>query len=361
MNEQTDIWAQTEPPQRAPDPSMDEGENRMTADGIRLSLVTPLYKSESYIDELYRRAVAAIGTVANDYEIIFVNDASPDGSLTAAKRIAQQDDRVLVVDLARNFGQHRALLTGIQLATGDYVYICDSDLEEEPEWLTDFYQTLQTENCDVVYGVQQKKKGSPLYRMASHTFYKSIRFLSNSDFPENLVTARLMSRRYIDAFLEYREREVFLAGIWHMVGFRQVPLRVHKRDTSPTTYSFGTLLGLFVNAVTAFSNRPLQIISVAGLLICLLALIFIASLVYAKLVHGVDAEGWTSVMATVLLIGGIVTFFNGIIAIYVAKIFIEVKQRPLTSIREVYRNARATDGRAMPLPDRQPGPGEDRR
>jgi putative glycosyltransferase len=324
------------------------------SEGIRISLVTPLYKSEAYIDELYKRSVAAIRTVTDNYEIIFVNDASPDGSLAVAKRIARQDERVIVVDLARNFGQHKALLTGIQVATGDYVYICDSDLEEEPEWLADFYRTLQAENCDVIYGVQQKKKGSLFYRIASHTFYKSIRYLSNSDFPENLVTARMMSRRYINAMLEYREREIFLAGIWHMVGFRQIPFQVRKLDTSPTTYKTSQLIGLFVNAVTAFSNRPLQIISVAGLILCLLALLLILYLIYAKLVYGIEAEGWTSVMAGMLLIGGISVFFNGIIAIYVAKIFIEVKQRPLTSIREIYCEGRNINDHPLPLPNHQP-------
>ncbi|MEM7058117.1 MAG: glycosyltransferase family 2 protein [Pseudomonadota bacterium] len=311
---------------------------------MRISLVTPLYRSEIYIEELYQRARQTIIAITPDYEFIFVNDNSPDNSLTVAKRIADEDPNVTVVDLSRNFGQHKALLTGLAQSTGDYVFICDSDLEEQPEWISLFYQAMQDKECDVIYGVQAGRKRGFFYRLASRMFYRSLNSLSGFAFPENIVTARLMSRRYVASMLEFSEREVFLAGIWHMTGFVQLPSAVEKPNSSPTTYSFGRLVYLFVNAITAFSTRPLTIISIAGIALSFSAMIFIAYLLWLKFGLGIASEGWASVMAAIMLIGGITLFFNGIMAIYIAKIFVEVKQRPLTIVREVYR--KHSDGSA---------------
>ncbi|MEM0987908.1 MAG: glycosyltransferase family 2 protein [Pseudomonadota bacterium] len=304
---------------------------------MRISLVTSLYRSERYVEEFCRRARTAITPITADYEIVLVHDGSPDNALAVARGLAEQDPNVIVVDLARNFGQHKALLEGMAEASGDYIFLCESDLEEEPEWIADFYALMQEKDCDVVYGVQTATKRGPLYRLGSWIFYRTLNTFSGADFPRNVVTARLMSRRYLDAMLEYGEREVFLAGIWHMVGFVQLPHRVEKLDRSPTTYSPSKLVYLFVNAVTAFSVRPLMFISVAGVVLSALAMLFILYLVWLKLGLGIASEGWASVMAAILMVGGILLFFNGVMAIYIAKIFIEVKKRPRTTVREIYR------------------------
>lgn len=126
---------------------------------MRISVVTPLYNSAPYVVELHSRAVAAIrATGADEHEIIFVNDGGPDNSLEIARRVAAEDPGVVVVDLSRNFGQHRAVLAGLEQASGDYVFVMDSDLEEEPEWITLFHRAMQDRAIDVVYGVQEVKK-----------------------------------------------------------------------------------------------------------------------------------------------------------------------------------------------------------
>jgi putative glycosyltransferase len=302
---------------------------------MRISLVTPLYRSGDQAQELYRRAVATITKITPDYEIIFVNDGSPDDSLRQASDIARSDSRVTVIDLSRNFGQHPALMTGLRYSTGDFVFVCDSDLEEDPEWIEAFYRRISETGCDVVYGVQTARKGTRLYRTLRAIFYTTLNLFSGIRFPSNTTTARLMTRRFVDALLQFRERELFAAGIWHMTGFTQLGLPVAKPDRSATTYGFAKLVSIFINAVTAFSTRPLQLISMAGVTISMLALVLIVYLAAQKLLLGVALLGWTSVMATVLLTGGVIVFFNGIMAIYLAKIFIEVKQRPLTTIRDV--------------------------
>jgi len=305
---------------------------------MRISVVTPLYRSAPYIEELHRRAVAAIkATGASEHEIVFVNDCGPDDSLEIAKRIAATDPGVVVVDLSRNFGQHRAILAGLAQSTGDLVFVMDSDLEEEPEWITMFHEAMQARSVDVVYGVQEAKKRGSFYRMARRSFYFLLNSLSDFSFPENVVTARLMSRRYVDALMQFREREVYLAGIWHVAGFSQMPVLVKKLDSSPTTYTLSKAAGLFVNAVTAFSTKPLVAISVAGIGLSLVAFVFTVWIILRKLVWGIAVEGWTSVMALMLIIGGLTLFFNGIMAIYIAKIFVEVKQRPRAIIREIRR------------------------
>jgi putative glycosyltransferase len=305
---------------------------------MKISVVTSLYRSAPYVRELYHRCLEAIGkTGADDYEIILVNDHSPDDDLAIAKDLASRDAKVVVIDLSRNFGQHKALLTGLAQASGDYTFMMDSDLEEDPEWLARFHVEMQRTGCDVVFGVQQGEKGSRFYRLGRWVFYNLMNQLSDINLPKNAVTARLMSRRYLDALLEYQEREMFLAGICHVVGFAQLPVDVIKHDTSPTTYSLAHVASIFVNAVTAFTIRPLIAISLIGMSVMLLAFGFTAWVIFRKIAYGVAVQGWASAMVAILMIGGMTLFLNGVIAIYIAKIFLEVKQRPMTTIREVYR------------------------
>lgn len=306
---------------------------------MKISVVTPLFRSAPYLEELCARLTKTIEAIAADqHEIILVNDGSPDDDLAIAKRLAAADPHVVVIDLSRNFGQHSALMTGVRHAEGDLVFVLDSDLEEEPEWMAIFHKEMIRSGCDVVFGVNSVAKGNASYRLGRRLFYHSLTMLSGIQFPQDVVTARLMTRRYIDALLEYGEREMFLAGIWHMVGFAQLPVSVCKHKGSATTYTFSRLINLFVNGVTSFSTRPLVAVSVAGVALSLIAMLFTGWVIVRQIFFGVAAEGWASVMAGVLIIGGASMFFNGLIAIYVAKIFLEVKSRPLTTIREIYRS-----------------------
>lgn len=309
---------------------------------MKISVVTSLYRTAPYIEELCTRLVAAIRVIgADDYELILVNDQSPDNDLAVAKALAAKDPKIVVIDLARNFGQHAALVTGIRYSDGDYVFAIDGDLEEEPEWMVQFHSEMARTGCDVAYGVHAGTKGGIAYRLGRKAFYGLLNILSSVAFPQNVVTARLMTRRYVDAMLEYKERELFLSGIWHMVGFAQIPVSVIKGDRSPSTYTIGSLIYLFINGVTSFSIRPLGAISAAGVILSGVAIFFTGWVFVRRLFFNVSVEGWASVMAAVLVVGGVSMFFNGVMAIYIAKIFLEVKQRPLATIREIY-NGKST-------------------
>lgn len=305
---------------------------------MKLSVVATLYRTASHLEEFHRRASAAARQLAgDDYEIVLVNDGSPDDSLEIALRLVAADPRLAVVDLSRNFGHHKAMMTGLAHARGDRVFLIDSDLEEEPEWLREFAARMEQGGGDVVYGVQARRRGGWFERWSGHCFYALFNSLAGIGLPENVVTARLMSRRYVEALLRHQEREVMIAGLWHITGFRQAAMPVDKHSTSATSYSLGRKLEVLVNAITSFSNKPLYFIFHVGLAILGVALLFIACLVYRYFFLDRPLGGWTSVIASIWLLGGITISFVGILAIYVSKIFAEVKQRPYTIVREVFR------------------------
>ena len=303
---------------------------------MQLSIVTTLYHSSAHIDEFYQRITKVAKGITNEYEIIVVNDGSPDNALEIAVALHKQDAKLKVIDLSRNFGHHKAIMTGLAHATGDHIFLIDSDLEEEPEWLEKFMQQMRQEDCDVVYGVQKVRKGRWFERLSGACFYKLFRFLTNLNLPKNIVVARLMTRRYVKALLQFEEREVFLAGLWHITGFKQNPCSIKKHNTSKTTYTLRRRLSIFVNSVTSFSNTPLIAIFYIGVSIFLVAALYAGWLVSQWLFMDRMLSGWTSIMVSMWLLGGLIISFIGIIGVYLAKVFSEAKRRPYTIIRKVY-------------------------
>jgi putative glycosyltransferase len=305
---------------------------------MKLSIVTTLYQSAAYISEFYQRASAAAQQlVGDDYEIVMVNDGSPDNSLDIALQLTESDSHVLVVDLSRNFGHHKAIMTGLAHARGQQVFLIDSDLEEELEWLLSFADQMEKDKCDVVYGAQEQRKGSLFERWSGQWFYRIFKVLTGLALPENVVTARLMTRSYVDALLRHEEREVFLAGLWYITGFNQRSQAVKKHSTSESTYTFRKKMSLLVNSVTSFSNAPLISIFYIGISISLFASIYIAYLFIHWMFLTKPLSGWTSVMASIWLLGGMVMSSIGIVGIYLSKVFSETKRRPYTIIRKIYR------------------------
>jgi putative glycosyltransferase len=305
---------------------------------MKLSIVATLFRSAPYIHEFVERtSKAAEVLVAEDYEIILVNDGSPDDSLQIAVKLTEANQNLIVVDLSRNFGHHKAMMTGLDHAKGERIFLIDSDLEEEPEWLIDFSQEMLSQSADVVYGVQKTRKGKWFERWSGDLFWKIIRTLSRLSLPSNIVTARIMSRRYVDALLLHRESEIFMAGLLYITGFKQRPHTVVKRNTSKSTYTFSRKLGLLINSITSFSNTPLIWIFYVGMLIVVLSLIYSAFLFFNYFFYSKPLAGFTSLMISIWLLGGLIISFIGVVGIYLAKVFSEVKRRPHTIIRHIYR------------------------
>ena len=304
---------------------------------MKLSIVATLYKSAPYITEFHNRASASAKQIAGeDYEIVLVNDGSPDNSLENAVQLSLKDSHVVVVDLSRNFGHHKAMMTGLTHSKGQLVMLIDSDLEEEPEWLNYFATQLDEQRCDVVYGVQERRKGGWVERWSGEWFYILFKLLTGLALPENMVTARLMTRRYVESLLGHEEREVFMAGLWHITGFDQRPRTVKKHSTSETTYTLRKKMSLLVNSVTSFSNAPLAGIFYIGVAISTFSILYISYLAIQWLFLAKPLSGWTSVMASIWLIGGMIISFIGVVGIYLSKIFSETKKRPYTIVRQIY-------------------------
>lgn len=306
---------------------------------MKLSVVATLYSSAPHLEEFCTRVSDVAHYIAGDsFEIILVNDGSPDNSLELALQLSNNNPHITIVDLSRNFGHHRAMMTGLNYAKGELIYLIDSDLEEEPEWLISFSEQMYQEKCDVVYGVQKKRRGGFFERFSGQLFYRLFQALTGLDIPENIVVARLMTRRYVQALLQHKEREIYIAGLWHITGFQQCSYKVRKHSNSKTTYTFRRKISLLINSITAFSNFPLIAIFYFGIIISIFAGGYSLFLISNRLFFHTPVSGWTSLMMSVWLLGGLIVSFIGIVGIYLSKIFSETKQRPYSIVRQIYKN-----------------------
>ena len=305
---------------------------------MKLSIVTTLYKSSAYINEFYERISTEANKITTDYEIIFVDDGSPDDSLQKTIKLHHKDSKVKVIELSRNFGHHKAIMTGLSHAKGEYVFLIDSDLEEEPELLGKFWEELQKEkDLDVVYGVQETRKGGWFEKVSGDIFYKTFNFFSGVQIPKNFLTIRLMTKNYVSNLINFQEKEVIFSILTVLAGFNTKKFTIKKLSHSPTTYSTINKFKLLFKAIIASSPKPLWLAFNFGLIITLSSIFYIFYLSYRKFIHGVGIDGWTSVMVSISFFGGLIIFFLGIIGIYLAEVFIEVKNRPFTIVKKIHK------------------------
>jgi len=323
-----------------------------------LSIVTSLYKSEPYIEEFHRRVTQAVAALKiPSYEIVYVNDGSPDRAKDLVLKVLALDPRVIMVDLSRNFGHHKALLAGLAYARGERVFLLDSDLEEDPELLAPLTEEMDRRGCDVVYARQITRRGGWFERSSGHLYYWMMNALSGIDFPKNLLTLRLMTRRYVDSLLLYQEREVLLNGVAYLTGYDHVIIPVAKHRRNSSTHSFAELLRLAFISAISFSDRPLRWIFYAGFGITFFAFAYSAFILARYLFSGIGVSGFTSIIISIWIIGGLNFLFLGTIGLYVATIFSETKQRPNAIVRAVYGNKPvAAAGGTVAPPSEDSGP-----
>jgi putative glycosyltransferase len=303
---------------------------------MKLSIVTTLYNSAPFVDAFYRRISDAAASIASDVEIVMVDDGSPDESLHVALRIASRDTRVTVIELSRNFGHHKAMMTGLEAARGEFVFLIDSDLEEEPEWLQVFWKKLHEASADVVYGYQTSRKGSALERLGGALHWWIIGKLSNYPIPENLVTARLMTRQYVRSLVQHKEHKTAIGGLWAITGYRQIGCPVAKGSRGASTYSVASRLAMGFEGITSFSEKPLLLVFTLGIAIFALAVAGAVYLIVRRLT-GTLLSGWASVIVSIWMLGGLSIACIGILGLYIARVFIETKHRPYSIIRAVHR------------------------
>ena len=308
---------------------------------MKISVISTLYQSERTLHRLYKLVSNEIKKItAKDYEIIFVNDGSPDSSFAIAKKIAARDHHLSVIELSRNYGHHQAIMTGLSVAQGELVFLIDSDLEEEPGWLSIFHKILTKEKCDVVYGVAKERKGTLFEKITGFIFYRVFRIITGLDQPNNICTARLMKRKYVKALLMHSEKEINFGGLCLITGFHQFAEPVEKNNSSPTSYSLAKKMSHTINAITSFSNKPLIFIFYAGAMLSTTAVGYITYLLYRYFFIATPPDGYMSIVASIWLFSGLIIFFNGIQGIYLSKVYLESKSRPLSIIRSITKRSK---------------------
>lgn len=293
----------------------------------KLSIVTAMYKSSSFVRRFHAEVSAVASTVTDDFEMIFVDDGSPDHSAAIVEALISEDRRVRLIKLSRNNGQATAMLAGMQAARGQLIYTSDIDLEDPPELLGQFRQMMVEEpELQSVYGFMAVRKGTFLERWLGHAFYRLLNFLTRESIPAQ-VWSRLMTRQYLDAVLSYSESHLFWSGIFHTVGFRQRAVPVERQKTGRTSYSYFKKLELALSAITSFSSGPLFLVFFLGLAVSGVSLIGAILLI---LQHAVGAlvPGWASIVVAILFIGGVTNVSLGVIGLYVGRIFVQTKNRP---------------------------------
>lgn len=301
---------------------------------MRLSIVTTLYRSEAFIHEFVRRASQSARNLSEDYEIILVDDGSPDASLNVAKSLATEDDKLTVVELSRNFGHHPAILAGLEHASGDLVFLVDSDLEEAPELLVEFDEVMQKSDVDVVFGINTSAKIRP----SSRLFWRFFQSATKHEMPRDICNVRLMKRGYVDALCSLPETSVFLGGLYHWVGFKQIGVPVVRTPRSgASTYSTIDRLALAVRSVVAFSTFPLKMIFWVGVTTAAAAALIALYYTVYRLVNPSVPMGFTSILVSLWFLGGSILAATGIIGIYISNIYTEAKGRPRTITRAVYK------------------------
>jgi putative glycosyltransferase len=304
-----------------------------------ISIVSTLYRSESFLEDFIKKCHLALESIdCIDFEIVIVNDASPDHSLQKILELKQQYHCIKVIDFSRNFGHHYALAAGMKYAKGSLVFIIDCDLEVDPLVLKAFYLELKKNNYDVVYGYQENRKGKFVEKVLGGAFWKMFNFFSKTKIPINQTTERLMTSRYVDALLQLGDKNIFLAGMMYWSGFIQSGIPVTKNlRKGKSTYTIGKRIALSIDAISSFSAYPLKLLFRVGVLLTLFSFSFGSYLAIRKIISpSFILPGYTSLFVLILFSTGIIVSSLGVFGIYLDKMYNQVKNRPLFIIKDIY-------------------------
>lgn len=305
--------------------------------GIALSVVVPVLNEEHGIGPLLARLVPVLDGLALAWEVVFVDDGSSDGTLAALRRAHQRDPRLKTLSLSRNFGKEIAVAAGLQRARGAATIVMDADLQHPPELIPEFVAKWR-EGYDDVYGQRiDRAADSAARRMVSLVYYRLFRILSGTRLPENAGDFRLLSRRAVDALNRMGERARFNKGLFAWIGFRStgLPFDVPDRpDGGASRWRFRRLVRFALDGIFSFTTIPLRIWSVIGLVISLLAFLYIVGFILKTLIFGTDLKGFPTLVVSIMFFSGIQLISLGVIGEYLGRIYEEVKARPLFLVGE---------------------------
>jgi len=303
----------------------------------RVSLVVPCYNEEEAIPVFYEDALKALAAIDGQFELIFVDDGSKDGTLTALRRLADLDGRVHYISFSRNFGKEAAILAGLEAARGEYAVTVDADGQDPPSLIPQMLECVASGEYDCAATRRVNRIGEPPVRsFFARGFYSLMKKITDIEIVDGARDFRLMSRKYLDALLELPERNRFSKGIFPWVGFKTKWFEYEniERKEGKTKWSFWKLFLYSLDGIIAFSSKPLAVASVFGLLMFIAACSSIVLVVVRKLIWGDPVSGWASTICIILFCSGIQLFTIGILGQYMAKTYTEVKRRPHYVIRE---------------------------
>ena len=304
----------------------------------KISVAVPCYNEEPALDPFF----AAVSVVAEqmpdvEFEFLFIDDGSRDKTLEKIQDLAQRDSRVKYISFSRNFGKEAGIYAGLENADGDYVVIMDADLQDPPALLPEMYRSIKEEGYDCVGSRRVTRKGEPPIRsFFARMFYKLINKMSDSEIVDGARDFQMMNRQVVEAILSMGEYNRFSKGIFGWIGFKKKWLEYEniERVAGETKWSFWQLLLYAIEGIVAFSTTPLVMSSVFGLICCTLALIMIVVVIVRTLVFGDPTSGWPSLVCIMLLLSGIQMLGIGIVGQYLAKTYLETKNRPIYLVRK---------------------------
>ena len=297
---------------------------------MELSIVSPVYHGENMLQELVRRIHMSVNKVTTDYEIILVNDCSPDNSWERITEICAVDKRVKGINLSRNFGQPYAITAGLSYSSGNYVAVIDCDLQNNPEDLPALYQKA-LEGYDIVSARRVVRDDTFMKRMSSAIFHRVYDFLSGFHTDKAIAEFGIYSRKIVEAYCSIPEYSRSFVELIHTLGFKKSSIDVshsHRLEGS-SSYNLRRLVTLAYNSIISNSNRPLHLAVCIGLLMSLFSFLMAIYNIFAKYAGLNEVEGYTSTIFSIWFVGGVLLFMMGILGLYIGKIFDQVKGRPV--------------------------------
>jgi glycosyltransferase involved in cell wall biosynthesis len=316
--------------------------------GTTVSIVIPVYNERDVLPFLYKRLRLVLEQIKGNYEIVFVDDGSNDGSSDYLNQLAMLADNIVTVGLSRNFGKEAALTAGLLYAEGEAVIILDADLQDPPELIPEMLGAWRN-GADIVCMKRKTREGETWAKRASaYTFYRFLNWISGVRIPEDTGDFRLMSRRALDALNKLPERNRYMKGLFAWVGFPTTVLEYNRapRAAGTTKCDYLKLLGLAFEGITSFSITPLRWMTVVGLLTAAMGAFLGIWIVIKTLVMGADVSGYPSIMAIITFLGGVQLLSIGVVGEYVGKTYVETKQRPVFLVREVVGKSHMTNTRS---------------
>mgnify|MGYP000947715770 CR=1 FL=1 len=308
----------------------------------KISIIVPCYNEEESLPLFYEEINKVSDSMKKvTFEFLFVNDGSKDKTIDVMRDLSNKDKRARYISFSRNFGKEAAMYAGLENSTGDYVAIMDADLQDPPALLPEMYKIIKEENYDSVATRRVSREGEPKIRsFFARMFYKVINKISKADIVDGARDFRLMTRQMVDSIVEMKEYNRFSKGIFGWVGFETKWLEYKnvERVAGVTKWSFWKLFLYSIEGIIAFSTVPLIIASVFGMLFLILAVILIIFIIVRTLVYGDPTSGWPSLVCILFFISGIQLFCTGIIGQYLAKTYLETKNRPIYIVKETEKD-----------------------